>query len=133
MNHNKTFQNAQDLSVSVGNTYSEYQLMHIFLDKFHQSELRREGDFADQKSLSISSLRTDHLNIYSTSGCGKNSKRENCVQTECNFCEGTNHSEEKCFKRIRKKKKNLVRLVIWTTDVRNARLANVLDANLKII
>ena len=36
MNCIKIFQNAQDLSVSVGNSYSDYQLMHIFLDKFHQ-------------------------------------------------------------------------------------------------
>ena len=36
MNHIKRFQNAQALSVSVGNTYSEYQLMHTFLDNFHQ-------------------------------------------------------------------------------------------------
>ena len=32
----KIFQNAQALSVSVGNTYSEDQLMHTFLDNFHQ-------------------------------------------------------------------------------------------------
>ena len=55
MNCIDKFQNAQALSVSVGNNYSEYQLMHIFLDKFyqggkystqissHQAELRREG------------------------------------------------------------------------------------------
>ena len=30
------FQNAQDLSVSVGNFYSEDQLTHTFLDNFHQ-------------------------------------------------------------------------------------------------
>ena len=36
MNYIKIFQNAQALSVSVGNTYSEDQLMHIFLDNFHQ-------------------------------------------------------------------------------------------------
>ena len=68
MNYIKRFQNAQDLSVSVGNTYSEDQLMHTFLDNFHQGgkysaqiashqvELRREENFTDQKSLSISSL-----------------------------------------------------------------------------
>ena len=33
----KRFQNAQALSVSVGNSYSEYQIMHTFLDNFHQS------------------------------------------------------------------------------------------------
>ena len=32
----KIFQNAQDLSVSVGNGYSENQLTHIFLDNFRQ-------------------------------------------------------------------------------------------------
>ena len=29
-------QNAHDLSVSLGNSYSEDQLMHTFLDNFHQ-------------------------------------------------------------------------------------------------
>ena len=32
----KRFQNARALSVSVGNSYSEDQLMHTFLDNFHQ-------------------------------------------------------------------------------------------------
>ena len=71
MNYIKIFQNAQALSVSVVNTYSEDQLMQIFLDKFHQGgrysaqivshhvELRREEKISDQKSLSISSLQTD--------------------------------------------------------------------------
>ena len=36
MNSIKIFQNAQDFSFSVGSTYSEDQLMYIFLDKFHQ-------------------------------------------------------------------------------------------------
>ena len=36
MNYIKIFQNAHDLSVSVGNSYSEGQLIHTFLDKFHQ-------------------------------------------------------------------------------------------------
>ena len=78
------FQNAQDLSVSVGTTYSEYQLRHTFLDNLHQSGkysaqiashqayLRREGNFTDQKSLSITYLHTDYLNIYSSPGSGKN-------------------------------------------------------------
>ena len=35
MNYIKIFQNAQDLSVSVGNTYPEDKLMHTFLDNFH--------------------------------------------------------------------------------------------------
>ena len=68
INYIKTFQNAQALSVSVGNSYSEDQIMHIFLDKFpqcgkysvhiasYQEELRREETFTDQKSLNILSL-----------------------------------------------------------------------------
>ena len=33
----KRFQNAQAFSVSVGNSYAEEQIMHTFLDNFHQS------------------------------------------------------------------------------------------------
>ena len=54
INYMKIFQNSQALSVSVGNSYTEDHLMHIFLDNFHQggtftahiasnqAELRRE-------------------------------------------------------------------------------------------
>ena len=80
MNHIKRFQNEQALSVSVGNSYSKDQLMHTFLNNFHQggrysaqiyshqAELRREETFTDQKYLSISSLQTDSLNLDSISG-----------------------------------------------------------------
>ena len=56
------FQNAHALSVLVGNRYSDDQLMHTFMDNFHQggtysvqiashqAELRREEIFTDQKS-----------------------------------------------------------------------------------
>ena len=59
MKYIKRFQNAQALSVSVGKTYSEDKLMHIFLDHFHQggkysaqiashlAELRIEVNFTD--------------------------------------------------------------------------------------
>ena len=116
MNYIKIFHNTQALSVSVGNNYSEYQLMHTFLDKFHQggkyssqisshkAELRREEKITDQKYLSISSLHTDYLNLDSISGCGINIEGANNVQTKCTFCGGANHSAEKCFKRIRKEK-----------------------------
>ena len=76
--------------------------MHIFLDNFHQGgkysaqiashqvEFRREGNFTDQKYLSISYLHTDYLNLDSRSGCGINSERENIVKTKCTFCGGAN-------------------------------------------
>ena len=75
INYIKRFQNTQALAVSVGNIYSEDQIMHTFLDNFqqsgkysaqldsHQPELRREGKYPDQKFLNISSLQTEYLNI----------------------------------------------------------------------
>ena len=79
INYIKIFKNAHTLSVLVGNSYSEDQLMHTFLDNFQhggkysaqidsrQAELRREVNFTDQKSLNISSLQTDYLKLYSSS------------------------------------------------------------------
>ena len=70
INYIKRFQNAHAFSISVGNSYSEDQIMHTFLDNFHQSgkysaqiashlaELRREKTLPNQKSLNISSLQT---------------------------------------------------------------------------
>ena len=77
MTYIKRFQNTQALLVSVGKNYSEYQLMHIFMDNFHQcgkyssqiasqpTDLKREEKSTDQKSLSSSSLLTDFLNLDS--------------------------------------------------------------------
>ena len=36
INYIKIFQNFKALTVSVGNRYTEYQLMHIFLENFQQ-------------------------------------------------------------------------------------------------
>ena len=81
--------------------------MHIFLDNFHkggkftghiashQAELRREGKFTDLKYLSISSLKTDYLNLDRSSGSGRDNERENLVQTKCTFCGDAKHSAEK--------------------------------------
>ena len=88
--------------------------MHIFLDNFHQggkysahiashqAELRREETFTDQKSLNILSLKTDYLNIDTSSGSSRNSERARDIQIKCTLCGGNNHSSEKCFKMIRK-------------------------------
>ena len=40
INYIKRFQDANALSVPVGNRYSEDQLMHTFLDNFHLTEIR---------------------------------------------------------------------------------------------
>ena len=111
MNHIKRFQNAQ----AIGKNYSEDQLMHILLDKCsrhnkysaqiasHQAELRREKRVTDQKSLSISYLQTDYLNIDISSGSGKNSERENIVLAKFTLLEVLTILFKK-IKRIRKDK-----------------------------
>ena len=80
------------MSVSVGKSYSEDQIMYTFLDNFHQSgkysaqlashqaELRREEKFPDRKSLNISSLQTDYLNLDSSvSGSSRHNEIANSV------------------------------------------------------
>ena len=88
--------------------------MLTFLDNFHQggkystqianhqAELRREENFTDQKSLNISSLQTDYLNLDGSLGSGRNSERAHAVQKKCTFYGGNNHSAGKKFKIIRK-------------------------------
>ena len=84
--------------------------MHTFLDNFHQggkysaqiashqSELRKEETYTDQKSLNILSLQTDYLNLDSSSGFGRNSERAHYVQKNCTFCGGVNPSAENISK-----------------------------------
>ena len=87
MDYIKRLKNEHALSISVINSYSEDQLMHIFPDNFyqgekysaqiasHQTELRRNRKFIDQASLNILSLKTDYLNLDSRSGFGENRER----------------------------------------------------------
>ena len=70
--------------------------------------------------------------MYSSSGFEINSERSKTVHTKWNFCGGINHSSENASKGSDRKRKNLVRLVIRTTDERNGHLENVLDVDLKI-
>ena len=117
INYIKIFQNAQALSVSVGNSYSEDQIMHTFLDNFqqsgkysaqlasHQAELRREEKYPDQKCLNVSSLQTEYLNLDSSqSGYSKHNEKANSAKSKCTYCGLTNHSVGKYFKKIRKEK-----------------------------
>ena len=66
--------------------------------------MSREYFFTDQKYLLIKSLQTDYLNLEGISGSGRNNAGSNLVQKKWTFCGGTNHSAEKCFKRIRNDK-----------------------------
>ena len=84
--------------------------MHTFLDNFHQGgkysaqitshqvELRREEKNSDQKSLNISSLQTDYLNLDSSSGSSRNSEISHAFKTKCTFCGGNNRSAENVSK-----------------------------------
>ena len=95
------------MSISVGNSYSEDQLIHKFLDNFHQggkysahiashqAELRREEKVTYKKSLNVSSLQTNYLNLDCSSGFGRNSERANTIQKKCTFFGDNNHSAEK--------------------------------------
>ena len=110
MNYIKRFQNAQAFSVSVRNSYYQYQFMHIFLNNFHegekyttqiainQAQLNREGGFTDQKSLSITYPQNYYLNIDSSPGFSRNNERENIVQTKFTFCGSSNNYAEKKLK-----------------------------------
>ena len=65
MNYIKRSHNEHALSIYLGNSYSEDQLMHTFLDSFHQggkyyaqiashqAQLSREEKFTDKKSFNI--------------------------------------------------------------------------------
>ena len=66
--------------------------------------MRREEKFIDQKSLNISSIQINYLNLDSSSDFDRDSERAHDVQTDCTFRGGVNHSAEKCSKRIRKEK-----------------------------
>ena len=74
------------------NSYTEDQMVHIFLDnlqkygnysaqiKIYQEELIREENFIDQKSLSIFDLYIDY---FSFKNSVRNHKRENFAQSRC--------------------------------------------------
>ena len=107
INYMKIFQNAHVLSIYAGNSYSEDQLMDTFLDHFHrgekyyaqiaihQAEIRREEKFTYKKSLNISSLQTDYLNLDISSGFGRNIEIANAVQKKFTFCGGAKNYAEK--------------------------------------
>ena len=74
INYIKIFQYDKALAISVGNIYSEDQLMHTFLEHFQQgkkncsyrnlpSRIKEIRKHFYQKLLSISALQIDHLGL----------------------------------------------------------------------
>ena len=98
----------------------------------HQAELRREEIFTDQKYLSISSIQADYLNLSSRSGCGKIGRQQILFRQSVLFLEVPNILNKNVSKGSEKKRENIVRLMIRTTDERNVRLVNILDVDMKI-
>ena len=143
MNYINIFQNSQTLSVSLGYTYSEDQLMHTFLDNFrkglkysaqipsHQAELRIEETYTNQKYSTTSSLQNGYLNLDSSSGCGKIVIEKIFSIQSALFVEVLIIMQKNISKGSERKRRKLVRLVNQTTDVRNVCLVNVLDADMK--
>ena len=84
--------------------------MHTFLDNLYkgkrysaqiesrQAEMRKEETFFDQKSLSISDLQIDYLNLETPV---RNNKRANFSQSRCSHCGGS-HLTGKLFQKQRK-------------------------------
>ena len=58
INYIKIFQNDQALKASVGNSYTEYQLMHTFLDNFQQG-----GNYSAKISIPQAYLRREEKSI----------------------------------------------------------------------
>ena len=118
MNYFKRFQHSQTLSFSVGNFNLEYQMMHTFLDIFHQggkysaqidshqAKSRRGVKSTDQKYLSTSSLQTNSLYLDIRLGFGRNGEKSNTVYTKCTFGGGFNQSAENGSKGSDKKRKS---------------------------
>ena len=119
--------------------------MHTFLGNFHQggkysariashqSELIKEDNFTDNKSLSISYLQADYLNLEKSSGCCRNSERANTVHTNCTSCGGANHSAENCFKKIRKENEKVHAAGDLNKRQQNVRVGKLFIVDLKII
>ena len=98
----------------------------------HQRELRREKIFIDQKSLSVSSLQTNYLNLDSSSSFEGKVKKQKLFRQIALFVEVLINLQKNVSKGLDRKRKNLVRLVIRTTDEQNGHLGNVLDVDIKI-
>ena len=68
INYVQKSQDLQTLSVSVGNSYSEFQLMHTFLDDFHQGGkysaqiARHQAEFRREENLTDKNLYLSHPN-----------------------------------------------------------------------
>ena len=99
----------------MGISYSEDQLMHIFLEHFkewgrysaqiasHQAEFSRKYNVLDKKPLYISDLQIDHLNLENSV---RSIERAFFSQLRCSHCGGSHPTEKFFKKRIKDKVHN---------------------------
>ena len=80
--------------------------------------MRREEKFPDQKCLNISSLQTDYLNL------------DNSVSGSSAYFVDLITIQRKMFQKDQTKKGEI--LVFHLTEIRNVRLGNAIDVDLKI-
>ena len=91
------------MKVSAENSYTEDHLMKTFSDnlqkwgnyyaqiEINQAELRREEKFIDHKSLTISDLQIDYLNLDNSV---RNIERVNVSQSIWSHCGGSHPTEK---------------------------------------
>ena len=107
--------------------------MYTFLDNYHQGVkysahmeshqdyLRREEKIVDHKSLSISALQINDLNLESSV---KNTERASLYQSRCSDCGGSHPTEntlsniEKILEIINKTSISVTLIIIWVMDIK---------------
>ena len=57
----------------------------FFSDNYPPGRVKERRKITDKKSLNISSLHADYLNLVSSSGFGRNNETANTVKTKCIF------------------------------------------------
>ena len=109
-------------------------MMHTFMDNFsqggkysaqiasHQVELRREENITDQTLLKISSLQTGYLNLDRSSGLVEMVIEKTLFRQSAHFVEVLINLQKNVSNRSDRKRKKIVRLVLWTIDERNGTL-----------
>ena len=129
MNYIRIFNNAHAMSIKVGNFYSEDQLMHIFLYKFHQ-----DGN----NSAKISEIFIYLILTYWLFKFGKQLRfwkkylQRNHFSDKVHYLWRYQSLCRKVFQKDQTGEKKLARMFIRTTGKRNGHHKYVLDVDFKI-
>ena len=130
----KIFQHSHVLSVSVGNSYYEDQLIHIFLVYFHQSgkytaQIEREETFTDLKLYLFHLYRMNTLILTAVRVMVETISNKVWLRQNSPLMEVITILLKK-LKRYEIIRINLARVIIWTNNKMNLYFANVLDTDM---